>query len=374
MKTLFISSAAQIYGSERSLLGLLDEAERMHASVICPPGGTLEAALKKRDIPVYGLEFGRYRFSQRPDWHMRFFWKLYRILRVAEPDVVVINLGAHVPLILLACMLRRIPLVHFYRFEFSPPQRRLDSYCLRKADAIICPARHVQRAAQAWLGEAVAERVHCVYNPQATAMTTPDMRRETRQKLALESRYLVGSFGRLDPLKRLDTLLRALPLIRASFPDLHLIIAGEHSGSTVDKDHMAHLRHLAEQPGCAGAVSFLGYRRDVPQLIASCDVTILPSETECCPRGLVESWSMGVPTVAADIVASREITDASGGGLLFPLGDHDALARCTCQLLADSDRARALGESGQQWIMRACDPAVYGRKVEALLEDVVARG
>lgn len=356
------------------MLGVLAGMPRVQGAVALPLGGELEAALRERGISVYGLEFNKHRFVRRPKGHIRFFLRLYRILRASKPDLVVINLGAHLPLIFLACKLRGIPLVYFERCEFRPPKRRTDGFCLRRARAIICPAKRMQRNIQAWLPDHAAERVYQVYNPQDMVVMEPNVVEKTRQDLSLVGRRLIGYFGRFHPLKRVETLLQALPLVRASFSDVHLIVVGGHDGSATQMDCAAYLRQLASGPGCAGAVSFLEYRRDVSELMACCELTVLPSETESFGRVLAESWSMAVPTVAADIPACREITDASGGGLLFPVGDHEELARCICQLLASSDRARSLGESGQQWVARACDPVANGREVQAILEQVVARG
>ncbi|MEJ5310867.1 MAG: glycosyltransferase family 4 protein [Anaerolineae bacterium] len=370
LKALFVSSAAEAYGSERSLLGALDGVARIHVEVACPLGNELARELQARDIAVYGLEFNKYSFRKRPDWHARFFLRLNHILHDSKPDVVVINLGAHVPVISLACALRRIPVVHFQRFEFRQPRRFVDRISLRQANAIICPSRFVQQAVQAWLPEQAKQRAHYLYEPQQVKDFTTEDKVKIRQSLALYGKRLIGYFGRLHPGKRVETLLEALPLVRESFSDVHILIVGHHDNSERGSAYAAYLRQLADQPGCAGAVSFLGYRSDILELMAACNLVVLPSEAESFGRVLAESWAVAVPTIASDIGACKEVMEDSGGGLLFPVGDYKELADRIVTLLSDPILAQRLGQSGQGWVRRECVPSICGQKLEKILIDV----
>lgn len=370
---LFVSGAPEVYGSERSLLVALEGLDQVRAEVVCPPGGGLETALRAQGVRVYGLELNKYSFKQRPDGHIRFFLRFNRILCRSRPDVVVINLGWHTPIISVACMLRRVPVVRFQRFEFRPPKRWIDRFCLRKAEAIICPSKHVQRTLSEWTSHHDRQKVRFIYNPQPVVKLPCAARAEAKRRLCLDGKCLIGYFGRLHPQKRVETLIEALPRVRARFGRARALIVGRDDGSENGVSYADHLRDLAGRLGCQEAVSFLGYRNDVDELMGACELTVLPSETESFGRVLAESWSVGVPTVASDIPACREITEASGAGRLFRLGDHEQLAERIVELLAGPSLARSLGESGQKWVARECDPIIYARRLEKILTHATER-
>ena len=105
--------------------------------------------------------------------------------------------------------------------------------------------------------------------------------------------------------------------------------------------------------------------------MAACEVTVLPSEMEAFGRVLAESWSVGVPTVAAAVGGCEEITRASGGGLLVPVGDSGLLSQSLAELLGSPSLARELGDRGREWVARKCSPVVYSHRLENILANVV---
>lgn len=84
-------------------------------------------------------------------------------------------------------------------------------------------------------------------------------------------------------------------------------------------------RRLAAAKGVADRVKFLGFRRDIPLLMAAADVTVLPSEREGLPRVVMESMAIGTPVIGTDIRGTRDLL-AEGCGTLVRLGDVSMLA------------------------------------------------
>jgi hypothetical protein len=162
LKALFINPAGAAYGSERSMLALL-QARQFEAEVVCPGGGALERELRQLGIKMYPLEFGRYSLRQNPLWHLCFYLRFRQILKASRPDAVVINLDGNTPLVTLAAAMAGVPLIRFCRFEFTPPTRRLDAWCWREARAIICPSEVVRQQVLSWAPRGMATRVHRLY-------------------------------------------------------------------------------------------------------------------------------------------------------------------------------------------------------------------
>ncbi len=99
----------------------------------------------------------------------------------------------------------------------------------------------------------------------------------------------------------------------------HLLVVGRTGGDT------ERLEGLARSLGVAGRVHFLGARSDVLVLLAASDLLVSGSRAEGLPGVVLESMAIGVPIVATDLPAMREVL--GGGERLVPVGDPTALAR-----------------------------------------------
>ncbi|MGY1662355.1 glycosyltransferase family 4 protein [Geodermatophilus sp. SYSU D00705] len=130
-------------------------------------------------------------------------------------------------------------------------------------------------------------------------------------------------------------------------PDVTLQIAG-------DGPERAALEALAERSGLHGRVEFLGFRTDVPALLAAADAFVLPSAMEQQPLVLIEALGAGKPVVATDVGGVAEMV--AGAGILVPAGDAAALGRALEQLTT--------GQDAVQWGGRAATVARERYSVE----------
>src|SRR5436190_7556052 len=144
--------------------------------------------------------------------------------------------------------------------------------------------------------------------------------------------------GRLAPPKRPDLALRALVGVRERVPEAHLRLVG-------DGPLRAESEQLAAELGLGDAVSFLGYRDDVPQLLAEAECALLASDYEGGPLAVVEALAAGVPVVATDAGGVGELV-GSAGAVTGP--DASALAAALTDVLVDPGRAASLGAAGRR--------------------------
>ncbi|HEV2068506.1 MAG TPA: glycosyltransferase family 4 protein [Acidimicrobiales bacterium] len=152
---------------------------------------------------------------------------------------------------------------------------------------------------------------------------------------------LIVAVGRREHVKGHRHLLAAVDVLRREFPDLLLMVVGREGGASASLDGMV------ERHGLGHNVRFLGHREDVPEFLAAADVFACPSLSEGLGGAVIEAMALGVPTVASDIAALREVTGGDAA-LLVPPGDPDALAHGLAALLTDPKRARSLGEAGRR--------------------------
>jgi glycosyltransferase involved in cell wall biosynthesis len=192
-----------------------------------------------------------------------------------------------------------------------------------KADAVIAASR------------AVAQQV-C--NAQARVIYAGIEIPETSRSGSGTGRVL-GVAGRLAPVKGIAYLIRALVWLRQEFPDVRLEIAG-------DGPQRPALESEAVTLGLTGAISFLGWREDLPSLFSRWDVFVQPSLEEAFPVVTLEAMAAGLPVVATNAGGLPELVQDAETGLLVPPEDPPALADALRKLLADPVLRRAMGRAG----------------------------
>lgn len=370
MKVLFVQPAGEAYGSEKSMLALLSHLAPWQAEVVCTGGTPLSCQLRQLGVVTHHLEFNKYAFPRRLDWHLGFYRRFRRILSGSRPDVVVINLDSNTPLLTLACLRSHIPIVRYSRFEFRPPSRWLDRFCWLSCSAIICPSEHVQQQVVRWAPPDFHAKVHHLYDPHVQVDISETQKDLVKTELGLHGLKSIVYVGRLHPLKRVEVLIRAVAEVRREIANARLLVIGSSDGSAAGRDYEQHLRELVAELGADGVIQFLGYRNDVPAVMAACDLLVLPSETESLGMVLLEAWSLRVPTVASDVAGCREITLASGAGLLCPVDDHLAMVERVRSLIMQPELCRMLGSAGADWVTANCDPQVYADRFSCLLSSL----
>lgn len=126
------------------------------------------------------------------------------------------------------------------------------------------------------------------------------LRREVRQELGVENRYVIGMVGRLSEEKNNIYALELMPGVLKEIPEAVLVVAG--NGPDEDK-----FRKRVQELGLEGCVKQLGRRSDVERLYQAFDVYLLPSLTEGFPVAAVEAMASGLPVLLSDAI-TRELS------------------------------------------------------------------
>jgi len=149
--------------------------------------------------------------------------------------------------------------------------------------------------------------------------------------------------GRVDPIKDIETLLRAFALVRRELPAARLrMYGGAPSGSA---GYLRHCQNLADELGVADAATFEGQTQDLCGAYASGHIVVLCSVSEGLPFTLIEAMTLGRPCVATDVGGVREAIGDTG--IAVPPRQPGALARACLALLRDPVRRRRLGAAAR---------------------------
>jgi sugar transferase (PEP-CTERM/EpsH1 system associated) len=150
---------------------------------------------------------------------------------------------------------------------------------------------------------------------------------------------VVGSVGRLVPVKNYPLLIRAMAQLprESSAP---LLLVG-------DGPERAALEDLARRLNLTERVRFAGHRDDIPEALQEMDIFVLPSTSEGMSNTLLEAMAAGVTVLASDVGGNGEIVENGVSGLLFPSGDVDCATEKLRLLIADAQTRRRLARAGE---------------------------
>jgi L-malate glycosyltransferase len=168
---------------------------------------------------------------------------------------------------------------------------------------------------------------------------------------------LIGTAGRLSPIKGQAGLLRAAAQILETHPTARFLIVG-------DGPLGSQLVSMASALGLDHACHFIGPRSDVFDLMAALDIFVLPSLNEGIPMALLEAMTLGTPVVVAAVGGMTEVVQDRINGLLVPSGDDRGLADACLELAAKPQLARALAVQARRTI---AEGFTHERSGEALL-------
>jgi glycosyltransferase involved in cell wall biosynthesis len=162
-----------------------------------------------------------------------------------------------------------------------------------------------------------------------------------RAELGLEGAPLVGLVANIRGSKGHGVFLDAAGAVLAREPAARFVIVGDGIG-------FDDVRRRVGVLGLDAAVRMMGFRRDVPEVMAALDVLVLPSiRSEAASQVIPQALAVGTPVVATDVGGSSELVRDRDTGRLVPPGDAPALARAILDCLADRDAARAMARRGQ---------------------------
>ncbi len=254
--------------------------------------------------------------------------------------------------------------------EYEPEQRiDAEAEIMGFADRLVA-ATPLERAQMVWLYGADPQKIAVVPPGVDLELFRPAPQREAREVLGLpQERCVILFVGRIEPLKGIDTLLRAIALIAPDMPcwqeALSVSIIGGAPGAGIATEgrvnaELARLEELRAELGIEELVTFLG-AKDQDRLVyyySAAELVVVPSHYESFGMVALEAMACGTPVVASKVGGLAYNVQDGQTGFLVPNGDAEALAAKIQRLLTDQELNDKLGRQAAAWAGRYGWPVV----------------
>ena len=169
---------------------------------------------------------------------------------------------------------------------------------------------------------------------------TVKLRKELQ--LPLSSQIIMTVAVLREP-KGIQFMISALPAILEQCPDVHYLIVG-------DGVHRAVLSDLVADLAIENHVTFSGHRTDIPDLLACCDIFVLPTLKDALPTVLIEALAAGKPIIASNVGGVPEIIENGVNGVLVAPGEPSKLVEACLRLLKDNELSRQISLAGSETV------------------------
>jgi len=202
--------------------------------------------------------------------------------------------------------------------------------------------------------EVVHNFVNCdVYKPFADE----EARAQARARFAAPDEFLFMHLSNFRPVKRIADVVQIFARVAKQLPARLALIGDGPDRSTAE--------WLANSLGIHDRVQFLGKQDRVSELLPLADLMLMPSEMESFGLAALEAMACQTPAIATRVGGVPELIDDGVNGLLFPVGDVDAMAAASIALLRDPERHQTLRKAARKTAQdRFCSTRVLPRYVE----------
>jgi len=362
-----------IGGGEVSLLNLLKylNRERFTPLVVFPSEGSLFQAARKMNIKTEVITLKPLRKLHLFSF-IRGVARLFSFVKKEKVDIIHSNAAASRESIASAVVAKLAGIPFIYHARVLESSKGIEKFLTRFSTRIIAISEKVKEKFSFVKDK---NKVIKIFNAVDLNEFNPETKRgeKIREELSISrEEKIVGTVGRLYPLKGVDVFLNAAAEVAKEMPKTKFLIVGEDDSFG---NYRKKLERLSEELGLKNEVIFTGFRTDIPELIAAMDVFVLPSleSYEAFGRVVIEAMAMAKPVVATRSGGVPEIVEDGVTGILISPGDAEAMAEAIVTLLKDEDKAKQMGLEGRQKAERFYGLRTHLERIENLYLHLLER-
>lgn len=357
-------------GLENGLINLINTLphDRFRHTIICLTyAGSFRERILRPDVGIFEMH-------KREGKDLRLYGKIHKLLRNLSPDIVHTRNRPALDMLAPAALAGAKRLVHSEHgldmLELQGKHRRYN--LLRKLSRIVVD-RYIAVSADLakWLYDEIGipeKKIALVYNGVDTDRFRPGQSSVILPNGFLPAGgFLIGTIGRLEPVKDQLTLASAFCRMLAIQPDLRdrarLLIVGDGALRT-------EIEKTLEAAGASDLAWLPGFRDDAADLYRVLNLFVLPSRREGISNTLLEAMASGLPVVATAVGGTPEIVAHGVSGTLVPAGDIEAMTQALLRYANDRSTLEAHGNEGRRLALEKFSLTAMTRNYQAIYESL----
>ncbi|GFN34310.1 glycosyltransferase [Tepidimicrobium xylanilyticum] len=230
-------------------------------------------------------------------------------------------------------------------------------------DRIVCVSKAVELSL---IKEGISpDRIQVIYNGVDTDYFKPLGDGFIRDELNIEKDTLVlTTISRFRKEKGYSFLIEGLNELKKYIANFKALLVGEG-------EDQGFIREKVKEYDLENHVIFLGYREDIPEILAATDIYISPSENEAISFSIIEALSCGVPVVATEVGGVPEIFEKGHVGVLIPFGDKDRFAKVIVELYNNNQQLNSFKSNCRDMVIKNFSQISMLEKTHNLYYDLI---
>lgn len=383
---LFIASRSDIAGGEVYLLNVMRHLDRRrYEPVLVLPGrGDFERALNESNVETHVVEANYGWVGAPKPWYDLVNGLDERVRRISailtSSKVQLVHTNSNMILEgALAARLLGIHHVYLAHIEFQQNMPIFERFPISPASfaqlmgdlssRVVAVSRSVAAALVPPLSPDQVQVIHNGLEFAAFDQLAPEANGGLRHELGLPAdTVLVSSVGRIHPDKGNDLLIRCAADVVRQAQEVHFLHAGEED----DKPFADRVRGEVSAAGIADHFHFLGFRRDVPRLLAQSDIFVLSSRREGHPYVLLEAMASGCAAVATRCGGVEDTVKDRETGLLVGIEDTAGMAAAVTELAKNKVLRQAIGQKARTDVRSRFDAKASVAALMGVYDDVLS--
>ena len=368
---LFLQSSSEGYGSGKIILQVLRfyQNQGLAPVVVLTNEGPIQSDLQAMDIPVYIQNLGILRrkyvnpggIFNRVQKNL----KAYRFLNLLHQkysfELVYSNTLA---VVVGSIWAKRNQLPHIWHIhEILPGPAPLVKLLAKMLDSSTPrPIAVSQAVGNHWQAELNNSKVEIIPNgiPYDDLLTAKG---NLKSELGLDpDSILVGLIGRINPGKGQLFFLEIAEKVAKKYPKAHFVLVGDPFPGY--ESILEEIREKIRSRKLATKVSYLGFRKDIPDVMASLDIFVLPSVLpDSFPTVILEAMAAGKPVIATKSGGASEMVLEGETGFLIQIHDVSAGTKAISTLIENPSLRNSMGESGRQRVLETFSLKSFEQKI-----------
>jgi len=365
LKILFANSIQMFAGGEVWMLTTMAELRRRghQVTLLCRPGTELARRAATQGFDLFELKI-RGDFDPVSIMHIR------RWLQQHPTDIILANMDKELRLCGTAAKLGHGPVVIARRGIDYPLKNKLHyrltyNYLTRHIVANSQSTKQALLRNAPWLDP---RRIQVIYNGIDSDNYLEHNTCDLREALNLsQDTTVIGFVGQLNERKGFDTLLPAFKQVVTGFPGVILLLAG--TGDLEQSILDFAVKHQLQEN-----LRLLGFRTDIPNIMRTIDLLVLPSWWEGFGIVLIEALAAGKPCITTNVSSMPEIVSHNETGLIVPPKSVAALYGAIKKLIAQPELRQEMGQRGRQVVQQKFTLQTMVDQYEALFYQLVGEG